>query len=138
METAEAVRETLTFVSPAFVLAIFTLLFVAYVATLIYKASGRSGAGDLLRQFMTPSFVIGMASLFLAGMGLWIAFYGPYPLTSDTQALILGAVVISALTDVRKFFMNSSAESERKNETINVQAKTIAHGTGNGHEQPKA
>jgi uncharacterized membrane-anchored protein YitT (DUF2179 family) len=135
-ETTNAVATQLTFLSPAFVLAVLFLILIGFVALLIYRASARPGGGEILKQFATPSFVMSIGFLSIMVMCLWLAFYGPYPLSGELLAAIIGAIVIAGIADLRKHWLNSTADSERKNETVLRQADTInalaRSGTGDG------
>jgi cobalamin synthase len=131
----DTAQHALTFLSPAFVLAVLALSLMTYVATLIYKASQRTGAGEIFKQFATPQFVMSILLFFAVVMMIWIAFYGPYPVSNDMQVAIITAVIITGLQDLRKYWLNSTLESEKKNQTVASQADTIntlARGTGPG------
>lgn len=130
---ADVSQKALTFASPAFVLAVLAMALAAFIAVLVYKAAARPGGGEILSKFATPEFVMTMLFLGVIVMAMWIAFYGPLPISQDLQAAILGAVIISGLPELRKRWLDVTADSAKKNDTIQTLAKTIERaGTGPG------
>jgi hypothetical protein len=132
--TITAVAEPLKFLSPQFILAVMVLLFCALIAILVYRTVTRgAGDGTIFRDFATPQFVFSMAMLLICVMMIWIAFYGPIPVSNDMQVAIITAVIIQGMTDLRKYWLNSTKDNEDKNKTIAAQAQTIAAtSTGTG------
>lgn len=81
-------------------------------------------------QFLTPQFFITVLMLGLVGYVLFEVFKGTPPASNDVQVMVITAVVIAGLQEIRKYWLNSTSESEKKNETIaNLSSNS---GTGPG------
>lgn len=80
-------------------------------------------------QFYTPEFIITCILLALAAFVVGIVLLIPGDaFSSDLKALVVG-IVLASIADVRKFYLNSTRDSDKKNDTIN----TLVRGTGNGN-----
>lgn len=73
------------------------------------------------REFATPRFVISFLLIAVAAYATHIVLTGNY--SADTKGLVIGAWVVTGVQEVRKFWLNSTSESEKKNETINSLVK---------------
>lgn len=78
------------------------------------------------RALITPQFLITAAMLALAWYATILVLTGDFSV--ELKAAVVTAVIISNLADHRKYWLNSTSESEKKNETINK----LVTGTGSG------
>lgn len=59
----------------------------------------------------------------LVGMTVYRIFWSTPAFSTDLQSMAIGVILGQALQYVLKFWLNSSSESEKKNETINTLVK---------------
>jgi membrane protein implicated in regulation of membrane protease activity len=76
-------------------------------------------------QFGTPQFVVTLAMLGLVAMVIYRVLWSDPPFSSEVQLMVI-TLVIGGLAEIRKYWLNSTAESQAKNQTIATQAQTAA------------
>lgn len=81
---------------------------------------------DWLRALATPQFVVTVMLFALSTYATHMVLTGDF--SADLKAAVIGALVISGIANLQKFWLNSTNDSEKKNETIS----DLAKGTGSG------
>lgn len=99
-----------------------------------------------LAQFVTPQFIL---SVLMLGIISYVVYRtldtspeNVKTFSDDVRTMVITAVLVNGISELRKYWFNSNLESEKKNDTINNQASAIAAqagtgtGTGNGNANP--
>lgn len=73
------------------------------------------------KPFATPQFVITLGLLGLATYCVIVVLQGNF--SNDLKAGVITALVITGVSELRKFWLNSTSDSEKKNDTINTLVK---------------
>lgn len=82
------------------------------------------------RAFATPQFAISTLFIAMTTYVIVKVLEGDYG--NEVKLVIITVVVSNGLPDLRKYWLNSTSESEKKSETINTLAKGTGTGSGNG------
>ncbi len=87
------------------------------------------------KQLASPPFILTLIMLGIIGYVVYVVLEPASKYASETQALVIGAILVQGIAEIRKFWFNSDSESVKKNDTIATQAKVIETqtGTGNGN-----
>jgi hypothetical protein len=70
------------------------------------------------RAFATPQFAVTVLMIGLAAYGFWAVLNPASNFSVELKAAAVTAVVISGLGELRKFWLNSTNDSDKKNDTI--------------------
>lgn len=80
------------------------------------------------RPFATPPFAITLLLMCLAVYATIVVLTGSF--SDDLKAGVVVALVITGVSEIRKYWLTSTSDSEKKNDTIATLAK------GNNGKEP--